>query len=116
MKQSRVLVPWRAGLHLRAAARLVRVAQRFKSSISLKFSGQSADLRSVLSVVALCATMGVALDLEAVGDDEQSAILAVEQMFVPDDDDIDADPAMAMRAKSFAADQKSTQTQEDLQS
>src|SRR6478735_7145796 len=101
MKRSRVLVPWRAGLHLRPAARLVRVAQRFKSSISLKFSGRIADLHSVLSVVALCASMGVALELEAVGDDEQSAILA-------DEDDDDADPTVVMRSKSIVADQHAT--------
>ena len=82
MKRSTVEVPWREGLHLRPAARLVRVAQKFRSSISLTFRGKVADARSILSVIALCATMGVALDVEVTGDDEQNAIAAVEQEFL----------------------------------
>src|SRR5689334_15194956 len=103
MKRSRVRVPWRAGLHMRPAVRLVRIAQRFKSSISVTFSGQVADLRSILSVIALCATMGVALDIEVMGDDEQSAIAAVEEAFQPDGDDgDDGDSRASMRSKTFA--------------
>ena len=40
-----------------------------------------ADLRSILSMIALCATMGTALDVEAAGDDEEDAIKAVRQVF-----------------------------------
>jgi phosphocarrier protein len=87
MKRARVVVPWTAGLHLRPAARLVRVAEQFRSSAMLTFRGRVADLRSILSVVALCATMGATLDIEVDGDDEQSAIDAVEQVFGLSDDD-----------------------------
>ena len=85
MKRSRVVVPWAEGLHLRPAARLVRVAKRFHSSIVLTLGGRIADLRSILSVIALCATMGAALELEATGEDEQNAIEAVEQVFSSDE-------------------------------
>ena len=92
MKRSTVQVPWQKGLHLLPASRLVRVAQNFRSSISLRFRGRVADVRSILSVVALCATMGVTLDIEVTGDDEQNAIAAVEQEFTPYDD-VDGDRA-----------------------
>ena len=82
MKRTTVFVPWREGLHLRPAGRLVRIAQKFRSTISLSFRGKVADIRSILSIVALCATMGVALDIEAAGEDEQIAIAAVEQEFL----------------------------------
>lgn len=85
MKRTRVVVSWKEGLHLRPAARLVRVAQRFRSSISLRLGGRIADLRSIVSVIALCATMGSAIDVEVTGDDEQNAIDAVEQLFVSGD-------------------------------
>ena len=75
-----------SGLHMRPAVRLVRVAQQFRSSISLKFGGQIADLRSILSVIALCATLGTSLDVEVNGDDEQTALDALEQVFSADDD------------------------------
>lgn len=81
MKRSRVVVLWTEGLHLRPAARLVRMAQSFQSSIVLSFGGRIADLRSILNVIALCATMGAALDVEATGEDEENAIEAVQQMF-----------------------------------
>lgn len=72
---------------MRPAVRLVRVARQFRSSISLRVGGRIADLRSILSVIALCATMGTALDLEANGDDEQKALDAIEQVFTTDDGD-----------------------------
>ncbi len=81
MKHARVTVLWSEGLHLRRAAQLVKVAQRFHSTLYLKCGGRIADLRSIVSVLALCATMGTALDLEAVGDDEQEAAQSVEQVF-----------------------------------
>ena len=67
---------------MRPAARLVRVAQKFRSSISLTFHDRVADARSILSVLALCATMGVALGVEVAGEDEQLALAAVEEEFV----------------------------------
>ena len=87
MKRAKVIVSWRAGLHLRPAARLARLAQRFHSSISLSFRGRIADLRSILSVIALCATMGSTIDVEVSGDDEQNAMDAVEQVFSSGDAD-----------------------------
>jgi phosphocarrier protein HPr len=81
MKRSSVVVPWREGLHFRPAARLMQVAQRFRATILLKRGGQIADLRSVLSIIALCATLGTTLEIETTGDDEQMATQAVEQVF-----------------------------------
>jgi len=74
-------VPWREGLHFRPAAKLMQVAQRFHSEILLKCGGRIADLRNILSIVALCATMGTALEIETTGDDEQIATQAIEQVF-----------------------------------
>ena len=81
VKHSRVVVCWREGLHLRHAAAVVRAASKFRSTVHLKCGGRIANLRSILSVLALCATMGTALDLEVSGDDEQDATVAIEQIF-----------------------------------
>ena len=81
MKISKVIVPWREGLHLRHAAKLVQVAKFFQSSISLKCGSKIADLRSIMSIISLCATMGTALDVEVKGDDEVEATRAVERAF-----------------------------------
>lgn len=82
MKRATVVVNWNEGLHLRHAARLVRAAQTFRSTIVLKCCGRIADLHSILSVIALCATMGAAIEIEANGDDEQEAANTIEQVFV----------------------------------
>lgn len=81
MKHSKVMVGWREGLHLRQAARLVQLSRRFSSRIFVKCGGKVADLRSVLSLLSLCATLGTALDIEVTGDDEKEATCAVEQVF-----------------------------------
>ncbi len=88
MKSCQVIVRWQEGLHLRRAARLVLAARQFRSTLHLTCAGKIADARSILSLLALCATMGTPLNLEAVGDDEQAAVQAIERVFlsVTDDD------------------------------
>ncbi|WP_415910088.1 HPr family phosphocarrier protein [Oleiharenicola sp. Vm1] len=81
MKKARVKVPWPEGLHLRRAVQLVKTAQRFRCVLQIRSEERIADLRSLLSVIALCAAMGATLDLEAAGDDEQEALQTVQQLF-----------------------------------
>lgn len=81
----KVIVPWNEGLHLRHAALLVRTARKFQARISFACAGRIADAQSILSVIALAATMGSALDIEASGEDEQDASQAIEQVFVAPD-------------------------------
>ena len=82
MRHARVTVPWREGLHLRCAVKLVKAAQGFRSTVFLKCGGKIADLRSILSILALCATMGTVIDVEVAGEDEQDAAQSVEQIFL----------------------------------
>lgn len=81
MNRLQLVVPWRWGLHLRQAAKLVRVAQRFRSTIFARYDGQIADFRSVLSVISLAAAMGATLEIEVTGEDEQEAAHEIEQVF-----------------------------------
>ena len=84
MKRVRVVVPWPTGIHLRTAAVLVRVVRGFRASAVARCAGDAADLRSALSVMALCATMGTPLVVEADGEDEEAVIQAVQQVFASD--------------------------------
>ncbi len=79
------MISQREGLHLRTAASLVHLSRRFRSTIFLKCGEKVADLRSILSILSLCATMGTAIDIEATGDDEHDATRAVEQVFSSND-------------------------------
>ena len=84
MKRAQVIVPWKEGLHLRPAAKLVRLAQTFRASLCLKRGRKVANLRSILSLMTLCAAVGTPLEIEAAGDDEQEALGAVEHAFRTD--------------------------------
>ena len=69
----------RLGLHARAAARLVRTASAFCSSVRLERADRSAsaDAKSILSVLMLAASRGTELRVEAEGADEEEALAAV---------------------------------------
>ena len=71
------------GLHARAAAQLVRLAARFRSTITLKRedSGAFANAKSILSVLALAAPIGTTLLIEVEGDDEHDAREAIVTIF-----------------------------------
>ncbi len=81
MRRSTVTVGWESGLHLRPAARLVRCAQKFQSTVQVSFRGQAANARNILSVIALCAAFGATLEIEVTGEDEREALGAVEAIF-----------------------------------
>jgi phosphocarrier protein HPr len=85
MKHSTVTVAWKEGLHMRAAARLVKCSQRYRSTVMVRFKNHVANARSVLAVLTLCAAMGAVLSIEATGDDEDDALAAVETIFATDD-------------------------------
>ena len=83
MLERRVAVVTRLGLHARAAARLVRAASAFKSTIKLARADGSAaaDAKSILSVLLLAAARGTELLLTAEGADEAAALQAVSELF-----------------------------------
>ena len=91
MKRITVRVRWAHGLHLRPAAQLVRLAQQFRATIWLRSGRQQANLRSVLSLIGLCAMMGSTLDVEAAGEDEDNAVQAVQLFFQASEGDGPAD-------------------------
>jgi phosphocarrier protein HPr len=73
----------RLGLHARAAAKLVRVANGFESEVLLRRldTSASADAKSILSILMLAASHGTSLQASAEGVDEEAAISAIEQLF-----------------------------------
>lgn len=66
----------RLGLHARAAAKLVRAANAFQSSLRLARADRSAiaDAKSILSVLMLAASRGTELTVMAEGEDERCAL------------------------------------------
>ena len=63
------VVPNERGLHLRAAGRLVALAERFGATIWIETHAMRANAKSIMSVLSLAATNGTNLNIIAVGDD-----------------------------------------------
>ena len=83
MLQASVQVSNRLGLHARAAAQLVRVANEYKSQILIKREDTNAyaDAKSILSLLTLAASAGTQLTISADGADEEPALKAVRELF-----------------------------------
>lgn len=62
------------GLHARPASELVRVATPFQSEIKLVCNGKTGVAKSILSIMALNATVGAVIEISAEGPDEKEAV------------------------------------------
>lgn len=68
------------GLHARAAAKLVSTAARFGSTVKLEFAGQTADAKSIMSVMMLAAGKGSQITIRCDGKDEDEAMQALTEL------------------------------------
>ena len=76
-----ILIINRLGLHARAAAQLVRLANEYPCKISLEKDGQIKDAKSVMEVLMLGATEGNTLKLIITGEKEKEALIAISDLF-----------------------------------
>ena len=80
MSETEVQIINRLGLHARAAARLVHVANRFSSTITVSKGSSKVDGKSILGLLTLAASKGTRLRLAAAGDDEEEALAEVGRL------------------------------------
>ncbi len=69
------------GLHARACARIVHIASRFRSNVSLVVKGRRASARNIVAVMLLTASVGTTVRLEVDGPDELQAMRAIAALF-----------------------------------
>jgi phosphotransferase system HPr (HPr) family protein len=74
LSEVEVKVVNRLGLHARAAARFVHLANRFESRISVFKEDSRVDGKSILGLLTLAACRGTRLRLAADGRDEREAL------------------------------------------
>jgi phosphocarrier protein len=67
----------RRGLHARAAAKLVTLAERFSASVDVAKDGQSVSARSIMGLMMLGAAPGSSVRLSAEGFDAKEALDAI---------------------------------------
>lgn len=68
------------GLHARAAAKLVQCAARYQSHIEIERRDQRVNCKSIMGVMMLAASQGTWVTVEAVGDDEDDAMVSIETL------------------------------------
>ncbi|MFH7600497.1 HPr family phosphocarrier protein [Streptomyces racemochromogenes] len=85
MHSIQVTVGSRSGLHARPASLFVQAAARQPVKVTVGRPGQApVDARSLLSVLALAARCGEALELTATGDQAQDSLKALADLLASD--------------------------------
>ena len=74
MVSQKVVIKNPTGLHLRPAGILCKEAMQFKSLITFKFRENTANAKSVLSVLGACIKKGDVIELICEGEDEEKAM------------------------------------------
>ena len=77
MLEKKVAIINRLGLHARAAAKFVKLANRFKASVKIEKDGVQIDGKSILGILTLAAVQGAKITLTIAGTDEKSAMKAL---------------------------------------
>ena len=75
-----ITVKNKLGLHARAAVKLVNLANRFESSVTIEKDGNIIDGKSVLGTLTLAATKGSSIILRITGKDEEIALESLEAL------------------------------------
>lgn len=80
MLTRKVTICNKLGLHARAAAKLVHLSSRYGSEIHLIKSGRTTNGKSIMGVMMLAASKGTELELVVSGEDEITAMDALEHL------------------------------------
>jgi phosphocarrier protein HPr len=68
------------GLHARAAAQLVKLANRYKSEVALECEGQSVNGKSIMGVLMLAAAQGMRVKIKVTGEDAPACLKELETL------------------------------------
>ncbi len=80
MIESQIVINNRLGMHARAAARFVKLASAYASSIELIKDGFSTNGKSIMGIMMLAASQGTELTLRVEGADELEAFMALRKL------------------------------------
>ncbi len=80
MTQSSVSIINELGLHLRAAARLVVIANQFAATVKISANGKTVDGKSLLGITSLLARQGSVITIIADGDGEKEVVRLISEL------------------------------------
>jgi len=77
MVSQKVAIKNPTGLHLRPAGVLCKEAMQYKSKVTFKYGDNTANAKSVLSVLGACIKSGDEIVFECEGEDEEEALQGI---------------------------------------
>ncbi len=77
MIRTSVTISNKLGLHARASAKLTKTASGFRSEVFISRGDRRVNAKSIMGVMMLAAGLGADVEIDAAGDDEQTAIDAL---------------------------------------
>lgn len=75
-----VTIPNTRGLHARAAAKLVTLAEKFSAALEVSRDGQTVSAQSIMGLMMLGAGLGSTVEVAAEGWDAKEALAAVVEL------------------------------------
>ncbi|KGF32369.1 MULTISPECIES: HPr family phosphocarrier protein [Oligella] len=76
-----IVISNKLGLHARAAAKLTQLASSFNSEVFIRRGELRVNAKSIMGVMMLAAGKGVTITLEVEGEDAETAVSAIKQLF-----------------------------------
>lgn len=80
MAELEIEIKNKLGLHLRAAATLVKVTSQFKCEIFIKKDEDEVNGKSIMGIMTLAAAQGTKLIFKATGADEKEALEKIHEI------------------------------------
>ena len=77
MIRTSVTISNKLGLHARASAKLTKTASGFRSEVFISRGDRRVNAKSIMGVMMLAAGLGVDVEIDATGEDEQAAVNAL---------------------------------------
>ncbi|MCG6878406.1 MAG: HPr family phosphocarrier protein [Deltaproteobacteria bacterium] len=69
------------GLHARAAAKIVELADRYESQVFLEKDGRQVDGSNILSILTLACPKGTEMEVRIVGKDAEALMTEMDTLF-----------------------------------
>lgn len=81
MKEKKIKIINKLGLHARPASLLVQTAMKYSSNITIIKDEYKVDAKSIMGILMLAASCGTELIIQTEGQDEQEALDSIEKIF-----------------------------------
>lgn len=82
MKNKKIIINNKLGLHARAAAKFVRIASGFQSEIMIHLGNREVSGKSIMGIMMLAAGKGTEINIITIGPDENEAIASLEDLII----------------------------------